>query len=74
MRVLRRLSEGLTTLMLKTIGIFLLASPFLLGYGLYVWLSPSTFWQNLVFLFTAIILCGIEGIFAWWVGLATLDS
>jgi len=57
----------------KVFGLFLLATPFLIGWGIFSLLSPCGFWQSIVTLILVLIICIPEGIFAWAVGLIALD-
>jgi hypothetical protein len=61
-------------LALALLALFLLASPFLLGYGLFLLLNPVTFWQTTAWFIICLIVCGIEGFIAWIIGFAILAS
>lgn len=55
-------------------SLFLLASPFLIGWGIFSFLSPGSFWEGLVTLILVLIICVPEGIIAWGIGLIILDN
>jgi len=59
--------------MLKVLGGLLLVSPVLVGFGLWNLLGPVGFWQRLGALVLVLVVCSIEGFFAWLAGLAILD-
>jgi len=58
----------------KFIGLFLLTTPFLIGWGIFSLLAPSSFWQIFATLIFALLVCIPEGFFAWIIGLIILDS
>jgi len=57
---------------LKIIGVLLLVSPVLIGFGLWNLLGPIGFWQRLGALVLVLVVCSIEGFFAWLAGLTIL--
>lgn len=57
----------------KVFGLFMLATPFLIGWGIFSLLSPCGFWQSIVTLILVLIVCIPEGIFAWCIGLIILE-
>ena len=59
--------------MLKVLGGILLASPLIIGFGLWNLLGPVGFWQRLGALVLVLVVCSIEGFFAWLVGLLLLE-
>lgn len=58
----------------KVFGLFLLATPFLIGWGIFSLLSPGTFWQSIVTLILVLIVCVPEGCLAWAIGLIVLGD
>ena len=58
---------------LKVLGGILLVSPVLVGFGLWILLGPVGFWQRLGTLIIVLVVCSIEGFFAWLVGLLLLE-
>jgi len=67
----RRIDIG--ELVLKVLGGILLVSPALIGLGLWNLLGPVGFWQRLGALVLVLVVCSIEGFFAWLVGLLLLE-
>ena len=60
-------------LVFKVIGGLLLVSPLIIGFGLWSLLGPVEFWQRLGALVLVLVVCSIEGFFAWLVGLLLLE-
>ena len=58
----------------KIIGLFLLTTPFLIGWAIFILLAPSSFWQIFATLIFTLLVCIPEGFFAWIIGLIILDS
>jgi len=58
----------------KVFGLFLLVTPFLIGWGIFSLLSPIGFWQILVTFILVLIICIPEGIIAWAIGLIALSD
>ena len=54
-------------------GYALLASPFILGYQLWILLLPVTCIEKILSIILILGICSIEGLFAWWIGLSVLD-
>ena len=51
------------------IAIFLIVSPFLIGIGIYRFLSPVSFWEKVACIIIILIVAGTEGIAAWIIAL-----
>lgn len=56
----------------RIVGLFLLATPFLIAFGLFSFLNPTGFWEYFAVMILALLICVPEGILAWVVGLALL--
>ena len=54
-------------------GYVLLASPFILGYRLWILLLPITCIEKILSIILILGICSVEGLFAWWIGLSVLD-
>jgi hypothetical protein len=54
------------------LAMLLFASPFLIGWGIFVLLAPAGFYQVTLTFLICLFICGIEGFFAWLVGFALL--
>jgi len=54
----------------KLLSILFFLSPFIMAYGLYLFLNPAGFWQLGLYLVISLIICIFEGFFAWIIGLA----
>jgi len=54
----------------KLISIGFLASPFLIGYGMYLLLNPIGFWQMAVWFALCLLVCVPEGIISWTIAVA----
>ena len=54
-------------------GYILLATPFILGYRLWILLLPVTCIEKILSIILILGICSVEGLFAWWIGLSVLD-
>jgi len=58
----------------KPLGLFLLTTPFLIAWGLFILLAPVTFWQILATIVISLVICIPEGLLAWFIGLILLTD
>lgn len=58
----------------NVLGLFLIATPFLIGYAIFSLLSPSGFWEGFATFILVLIVCIPEGFIAWCIGLIILDE
>lgn len=62
----------LTRVLAKTIGLLLCTTPFVIGWLLFHFLNPVDFWESFATSIVIFIICSLEGIFAWIIGVSLL--
>lgn len=70
LKVISKLNEKLW----RVFGYTLLASPFVVGYYLWILLLPITCIEKILSIILILWICFIEGIISWAIGLAILDN
>ena len=70
LNMLSKLNEKLW----RVFGYTLLASPFAIGYYLWILLLPVTCIEKILSIILILGICSVESLFAWWIGLSVLDD